>query len=182
MPQRIALLIDGSNFYFKLKDLKLNNQLLFNFLSFSNFLAQPGTCIIRTYYIGAVKTDGTPKMTTLHAAQQKLFKHLQSNRFQYSLGYLLKSGGRFHEKGVDVHIAVDMLTVAYENSVDKIILVSSDTDLIPAVKRVMKLHIDVDYVGFSHMYSTALKQNCTHTKLLTKDDLKPFVVTDKKKS
>jgi hypothetical protein len=62
-----------------------------------------------TYYIGAVKTDGTEKIRKMQANQQRLLTHLKMHHFAYSLGYLLKSDGVFHEKGVDVHIAVDIL-------------------------------------------------------------------------
>jgi len=44
-------------------------------------------------------------------------------------GYLFKSHGTFHKKGVDVHIAVDKLEPAHENTCDRVILVSSKTDL-----------------------------------------------------
>lgn len=43
------------------------------------------------------------------------------------------------EKGVDVHIAVAILVAAYENLADRIILVSSDTDLIPAIAKIIAL-------------------------------------------
>ena len=51
------------------------------------------------------------------------------------LGYLLKSNGKYH-KGVDVQMAVDMMEAAYKDLCDRIILVSSDTDLEPAIRKV----------------------------------------------
>ncbi len=62
-----------------------------------------------TFYIGAVRREGTPQAEKLHADQQRLFAHLKKHHLRYSLGYLLKSDGVFHEKGVDVQIAVDIL-------------------------------------------------------------------------
>ena len=64
-----------------------------------------------------------------------LIGHLKKHHYKYSLGYLMKNVGVYHEKGVDVNIAVDMLVATYENLCDRIILVSSDTDLLPAVKK-----------------------------------------------
>jgi len=49
---------------------------------------------------------------------------------------MLKTDEIYHEKGVDVLMAVDLLTGAYENLYDTTILVSSDTDLIPAIEKV----------------------------------------------
>jgi uncharacterized LabA/DUF88 family protein len=51
---------------------------------------------------------------------------------------MMKNSGAYHEKGVDVRIAVDMIVGAYENEFDTVILISSDTDLIPAVEKIRK--------------------------------------------
>jgi len=79
------------------------------------------------------------------------------------------------EKGVDVNIAVDMLVAAYENLADTIYLVSSDTDLIPAVKKAQEKGKTVIYVGFSHKLSAAMVASCRETRTLTRDDLLPFI-------
>lgn len=172
---RCIILIDGSNFYFKLKDLKLHHLLNFDFSGFAKHLARKNKVTYCVYYIGAVKTDGSPKTELLLANQQKLFAHLLKNEFRYSLGYLLKSEGRFHEKGVDVNIAVDMLVATYENLCDRIILVSSDTDLLPAIKKAKEKGKIIEYVGFSHQPSLAMVANCSESRLLTEDNLLPYL-------
>lgn len=181
MKQRCIILIDGSNFYFKLKDLKLENLISFDFASFAKTLAKDAKISSSVYYIGKIKTDGSEKSNRMLANQQKLFAHLKKSNFKYSLGYLLKSDGKFHEKGVDVNIAVDILVATYENICDTIILVSSDTDLLPAVKKAKEKGKKVEYVGFSHQPSVAMVANCTSSRLLTKDDLSPFISPSKKK-
>src|SRR5216684_7390812 len=115
MSQKCLILIDGSNFYFKLKDLQLHNLLDFDFKEFAKFLAQKGEVVGANYYIGRVKQDGTQQSDKMLASQQKLFAKLKHHDYQYVLGYLLKSDGKYHEKGVDVHIAVDMVVAAYKN-------------------------------------------------------------------
>lgn len=177
MPSnRCIILIDGSNFYFKLKDLKLHNLLEFDFSKFALKLARKDKVIHATYYTGKIKTDGTHHTQRLFDNQRKLLAHLKKHNFSYSLGYLLKSDGRFHEKGVDVNIAVDILVAAYENICDRIIIVSSDTDLLPAVKKAKQKKKIVEFVGFSHMKSIAMMNNCSKYTLLTKKDLLPFVI------
>ena len=109
------------------------------------------------------------------ADQQRLFAHLHRHKVRYSLGYLLKSGGKFHEKGVDVNMAVDILVAAYEDLCDHIILVSSDTDLLPAIKKGKEKGKTVEYVGFSHQPSLAMVANCSESRLLKQEDLLPFV-------
>ena len=176
MTQRCLILIDGSNFYFKLKDLKLHNLLAFNFSKFAKYLARSGTIIESNYYVGRVRQDGTMRADKMLANQQKLFANLKQHKFHYKLGYLLKSDdGSYHEKGVDVHLAVDMLVAAYENSVDRIIVVSSDTDLEPAIRKAKEKGKIVEFIGFSHKASVAMVRFCSESRLLTKEDLQPFV-------
>lgn len=179
--RRCIILIDGSNFYFKLKDLKLHRLLEFDFSGFVKQLARENKVVETIYYIGAVRTDGTEKTQKLFTSQRRLLGYLRRNKIRYSLGYLLKSGGRFHEKGVDVNIAVDILVATYENLCDEIILVSSDTDLLPAVKKSKEKGKKVEYVGFSHQPSVAMVANCSSSRLLTKDDLTVFIPSENKK-
>jgi uncharacterized LabA/DUF88 family protein len=47
------------------------------------------------------------------------------------------------EKRTDVHIALQMLDDAYQNRCDRMILVSGDSDLVPAVNRVKQLGKEV---------------------------------------
>ena len=173
--ERAIVLIDGSNFYFKLKDIKLNQLLDFDFSGFANMLSKNGKIVDAIYYVGKIKTNGSAKAEKMLADQQKLFAHLQKHNFKYSLGYLLKSHGKFREKGVDVNIAVNMLVATYENLCDRIILVSSDTDLLPAIKKAKEKGKMVEYIGFSHQPSIAMVANCSKSRLLTKEDLLPFV-------
>jgi len=179
MKKRCIVLIDGSNFYFKLKDLELHNLLEFNFSGFIRMLTSGDKVVRAIYYVGAVKTDGTEKTLRLFNSQRKLLSRLKNHKIEYSLGYLLKSGGIFREKGVDVNIAVDILVTVYENLADRIILVSSDTDLLPAIKKAKEKGKSVEYIGFSHKPSVAMVANCSISKLLSKEDIVPFVAGNK---
>lgn len=177
MKQRCLILIDGSNFYFKLKDLQLQNLLEFNFDKFAQYIARENTIISARYYVGRVRQDGSEKADKLLAEQQKLLTFLKRNNFKYTLGYLLKTDGKYHEKGVDVEIAVDMLVAAYENLCDRIILVSSDTDLAPAIKKAQEKGTIVRYIGFIHKPSIAMVRFCKESNVLTREDILPFVKT-----
>jgi len=68
-----------------------------------------------------------------------------------------------------------MLIATYENLCDTIYLVSSDTDLLPAIKQAQKKGKQATYVGFSRQLSTALVANCKETRSLTRDDLQAFI-------
>ena len=90
------------------------------------------------------------------------------------MGYLLKSDSKFHEKGVDVQMAVDILRGAYRNEYDQVFIISSDSDLIPAIEEAQAFGKEVVYVGFKHQPSYALLKTCKRSILLDKIDLKDF--------
>jgi len=175
IKKKCIVIIDGSNFYFKLKDLDLHNLLSLDFTQFLLHISKKYQLVSTTYYVGRVRTDGTEKAQHMFNQQRKLFAHLKKHNVKYSLGYLLKSDGKFHEKGVDVNMALDMLVAAYENICDHIILISSDTDLLPAILKVKNKGKTVEYVGFSHQASLAMIANCSEPTLLKVDDIKPFL-------
>lgn len=180
MKQKCIILIDGSNFYFKLKDLNLHNLLSFDFSAFTKLLARSHKVVGACYYVGRIRQDGSTRTEKLFDAQQKLIGRLKKHSVSYQFGYLLKSSGVYHEKGVDVQIAVDMLVAAYENVADRIILVSSDTDLAPAIKKAREKGKIVEYIGFSHKPSVAMVSFCSESRLLTKEDILPFIKPAKK--
>ena len=173
--KKILIQIDGSNFYFKLKDFKLHHLLDFNFSNFNKNLAEQNKITKSTYYVGRIRTDSTKKTQELFNNQRKLFAHLDKHNVLYSLGYLLKSDGKFHEKGVDVQIAVDMVKGAIKNEYDICYLISSDTDLLPAIKIAKEQKKKIVYVGFEKAESRALMKNCSSHIILKKKDLQPFV-------
>ena len=50
---------------------------------------------------------------------------------------------RFEQKGVDMRIGIDVATLAINRSVDRIIVVTNDTDLIPALKAARRCGVQV---------------------------------------
>lgn len=159
------IFIDGNNLYYRLKSVaefysRKNNQeygtIDFNFKEFCNFLAkETDICGIR-YYVGQVKRSFNKnnkdfeKAEKMYASQQRLAAHLKNQGIEIKYGKLLKEpsqSGIYHEKGVDVQIAVDMIKLARENFYDIAYLLSSDSDLIPAVEEVKFLKKTVIYVG-----------------------------------
>lgn len=176
--KKVAVYIDGNNFYHKLKDLKLDNLTSFNYHRFSEWLAGTRKIIFSCYYIGVVRAkEGDEKGQQMRKDQQRLFSRLQSTEQNFIIkkGHLMQNDGIYHEKGVDVQIAIDMLIGAYKNFYDSAILISSDTDLIPAIKQVRNLKKEVEYVGFSHKPSLGLIGVVNSPKLLAKEDLEQFL-------
>jgi len=172
---RSIVIIDGSNFYYKLKELKIPNKFFFNYSKFIDFVAENTKVACKYYCIGKIRAkQKDEKARKMMAKQQSLVTRIQKEGFIIQFGYLLKSNKQFHEKGVDIQIAVNLLKGAYKNKYDSAYLVSSDSDLIPAIKEVKSLGKKVIYVGFEHQPSFALLKNCSKSHLLSKKDLSPF--------
>ncbi len=60
------------------------------------------------------------------------------------------------EKGVDVRIATDMLEDAYTQAQDIIVIMSSDTDLCPALHKIKKHGAKVIYIAFADSINRAV--------------------------
>lgn len=73
------------------------------------------------------------------------------------------------EKGVDVHIAVDMLYYAHNNAFDTAILISGDGDLVPAVNAVKHFGKHVENAYFEIGKSYHLGKAADKFMLLTKE-------------
>lgn len=175
---KISIFIDGSNFYFKMRSLDFKNLSRFNYRGFANWLARERIIVGAGYYIGVVRAKPEDdKGQKMRQAQINLFNFLRSKNQNFTIhkGYLMHNDGVYHEKGVDVKIATDLLVGAYENLYDEAIVISSDTDLIPAMEKVKQLGKKVEYIGFGHQPSLALQTFATISRLLIKEELEPFI-------
>lgn len=78
---------------------------------------------------------------------------------------------KIREKGVDVQLAIDLVIGAVENCYDIAIIVSSDTDLIPAIRYIKSKGKIVEYVGFSNAPSMAMVKESDTRILLLKEQV-----------
>lgn len=82
----------------------------------------------------------------------------------------------FHEKGVDILLAVEMIKLGLANTYETAFLLSSDTDLVPAVQECRRIGKQVVYVGCSlHGQSFGLTKVVNRTILLQTKDVEGFV-------
>lgn len=181
MPtERIAILVDGSNMYHYLRELKVTGLADFDYKAFAQFLARDRTIVSSTYYVGKVRSKGDTKSEELRSGQQRLIAGLQRAGWCVEFGHIMETKGVFQEKGVDVHMAVDLLKGAYDNRYDMAVLVSSDTDLIPAVHGVRQKGKKIEYIGFAHRPSFGLMKNVNLTTTLRREDIVHFLKNQKR--
>lgn len=111
------------------------------------------------------------------AIQAAFVNFLQNQHIQFiKVGYLRtresepcascgETTWKLAEKGVDVGLVVRMLTEA--NSDTELVIVSSDTDLVPAFKAAKKLEAKLMYVAHENRPITALSQLSNTTRTIT---------------
>jgi len=175
--QKIAVYIDGNNFYKYLKDKEINflRGIKFDFSKFVEFLAGERRCISKRYYIGIARNlDGTERSKRIVRGQQRFLSKIEDEGFIIKRGRVMYDEGRIREKGTDVKIAVDLIVGAVDNLYDTAILVSSDTDLIPAVRYIKYRKKKFEYIGFSHAPSLGMQKYANLSVLLREKDIENF--------
>jgi uncharacterized LabA/DUF88 family protein len=175
--RKVAVYIDGSNFYHYLKDKEINfpKGVKFDFKTFVDFLVRDRLCVSKRYYTGIFRNvDNSSKSLELVRGQQKFLSEIEKNGFIIKRGRIMYDSGKTREKGTDVKIATDMIVGAVDNIYDVAILVSSDTDLIPAIQYVRFRKKEVEYVGFSHAPSLGIQKHANLSKLLLPDEVRNF--------
>lgn len=177
--KNVVVFIDGSNWYHKLRNLLgVKPPVRFDVRSFAHELVSPDVLIDVRYYIGKVRrVRENTKSELLYANQQKLLHFLHYQKIKIGFGHLIPyPDGSFHEKGVDILLAVEMIRLAREQTYDVAYLICSDTDLVPAVDECRNLGREVIYVGSSiHGQSFGLTKACNRTILLQPKDVQKYV-------
>jgi len=138
---------------------------------------------LKTYkepHVSAVLAEKSIKMVD---SQRKLrnclntqhIKFIESGKLKLRDGDICKTCGKqdphFQEKGVDVRIAVDMLLDAHSDEDQKFVLISSDTDLLPAIQNVLNKGNEVVYVGFSDKLTKAIVTTATATQIVRDSEI-----------
>jgi len=177
--EKVAVYIDGSNFYHYLKDEEISfpKGVKFDFKAFVDFLVNNRNCISKRYYTGIFRNvDNSTKSQDLVKGQQKFLSEIEKDGFIVKRGRIMYDSGKTREKGTDVKIATDLIIGAVDGLYDTAILVSSDTDLVPAIKYIRYKKKKLEYVGFSHVPSFGIQKYANLSRLLLPSDIEKFKV------
>lgn len=155
------LLVDGENFKAKIKvvfQLAGIDRPAWHKYDFAGLFAHVlrGTTVNNTrFYFGKLRYDpDSPQKSAQLIEEQRVLKtHLEASGFEVVLEGQVRGQGEgrrkvFKEKGVDVRIAVDMVSGACDGQASELILASSDSDLQPAIREVTKRRVRCVYLGF----------------------------------
>ncbi len=175
--KRVLIYIDGGNFYKKInnKESGLNKCDKIDYTKFVEYLVRGRDLVNKHYYVGIVRNiDNSEKSKSMVHGQQKFLGALERENFIIKRGRIVYDHS-IREKGVDVKMAIDIVIDAIEDKYDTAIVVSSDTDLIPAIEYVRSLGKRVEYVGFSYSPSWGMMKNADTRVLLLPDNMKDLL-------
>ena len=186
--KNVILLIDGENFCFKLEEVFASKQIKMPDISKLNLNKLTSVLSTRLKFPNSIETRYyTAKIHSYKQTKNKSEKLIaRQRRFKNSLekqGVCFEIAGNvrllnnskknpvFKEKGVDVKIAVDMVSFGYKKSFDTIILCSSDSDLQPAIKEAKSQGLKIIYLGFKIKPNKGLIYTTDKTILLNNKDV-----------
>lgn len=173
--ERVGLFVDGGNFYQRLRDSGISRGTKVDYSVLATFLARGRQIISKRYYVGMVRNhDQSQKSQQLVDGQRKFLAKLETEGFVIERGRIVYDH-KIREKGVDVKIAIDLIVGAIEDRYDTAVVVSSDTDLLPAIKYVIARGKKVEYAGFAARPSLGMTRECSLAILLLPEDLQKFI-------
>lgn len=207
--ERINIFIDGGNFYHLVLKKLNTTELSFDFDKFANFIANGREIVAmgKRFYIGTVmEKEGDVRSKEAMSKQTTLFTKLKSNNWEIKTSKLrkrveeividdrvvdykklLEKGIRkiqhekLREKGIDVKLATDLIVGAIDNKYDTAVIVSSDTDLVPAIDWIRnRIKKKIEYIGFSIPdENDTLKSTNPSLSLIAKTDIqRTLIVSD----
>lgn len=201
MEETVHIFLDGGNFHhLALKKIRVP-ELEFDFEKFAEFLAHGRRLSGKRYYVGTVRERlDDPRSREVMARQTKLFTTLHLCEWDIKTSKLrtrnekliidervkdyqkiLQKGidvieyERTREKGIDVKLATDLIVGAVDRQYDVAIIVSSDSDLVPAIDWVrFRMKRKIEYVGFSDNPTRTLMQRSDAQRIFRLEDLYGF--------
>lgn len=176
--ERIMIFIDGSNIFHGIRylNIKVNYSKLVEFLRESRRL-------VRTYFYTAVPQEkdikkGTPEWESF-TRQKRFLEELSMSGIKVKTAKLKRlPSGEFVEKEVDIMLATDMLSLAYQDAYDTAILVSGDSDFVYTVEEVQRIGKRVENASFKKTSSHQLRKVCDRFILLD-DFIDRFIYEEK---
>jgi uncharacterized LabA/DUF88 family protein len=141
MAERVGVFIDGAYLDYVLRDLEIFGKL--DYRAFADALTVKAE-LFRAYYYHCLPWQSpqpTREESLRFAAMQRFLASIERTpRFLVRQGRLAPRGFRadgspnFQQKQVDILLATDVVLLAAKHQVDEIVLVTGDSDFLPAVR------------------------------------------------
>lgn len=181
-----TLFIDGENFLHKIEEVleregiaKVKEDIAA--INLNRLLESPLKGIKlnkKIFYVSRLHyhPDTKKKSQELITTQRKLRNNLVNLGYEFIIAGNVRAqkiNGKiiFREKGVDVKIAVDLVSFACDKRLQTAVLCSSDSDLQPAIAELKKRKIEVIYLGFESSPNKGLTYTTDRTILLRNSEI-----------
>lgn len=170
MNERVIFYIDGLNLYNGLKRANLRKYYWLDLRALAEKLCLPNQRLVRIkYFTSMVSTkfdEGKFQRQSSYIKALRTLKYVRIFLGRHQKGFTTcsrcgKVFKNFNEKMTDMNIAVEMFKDAYQKKCDTQILISGDSDLVPACKAIIEL-FDMKLVIFfpPHRKTDRLKEHC----------------------
>lgn len=189
---RAVLYVDGNNFLGKLREVFREEHVTeplwdrYDFESlFKQILGNLNLDEKRIYFARLKEHPETKeKSKTLIEERRRLKNRFEQAGFTVVLSgtvrghYVRDLDGKsvlvFKEKGVDVGLAVDMVSTACDKNLITAIMASSDSDLQPAIRELTKRGVECIYLGFEIQPNKGLTYTTKRTILIRNSEALQF--------
>lgn len=160
--ERVMVFIDGSNLYHVLGQTCGRHDLQFD--KFAQKLAN-GRDLRRVYYYN-IRQEAFEDRSNASDQDKFLSSLYDTPHLEVKLGIWKQRGSTMVEKGVDVMLAVDLVTRAYKDQYDTAIIVSGDADFYPALQAAKDVGKHVEVAAFeTNISAEAARVADLHIKL-----------------
>lgn len=151
--ERVAVFIDGFNLYFGLTSAYPNYKWLNVYLLSQNLLRPNQQLVSVSYFTARIGNNPSKEQrqsiylsAIKSTSTQIIYGHYKSkNKSCRRCGHTWQTN---EEKMTDVNIAVQMITGAVQDTYDRAILISGDSDLVPPIKTVQNIFNKKVFVAF----------------------------------
>lgn len=169
--KRVNAYIDGYNLYHAEVETKDNRLKWVNLRALCQHFCDEGDILDKVYYFTSyakhIKGGGAKRHKTY------IDDFLKDFGVEATFGFFNTFEGKTTEKQTDVNLALQLFEDAIKDKYDKAILLSRDTDFIPAIERVNKLGKEVLLLlPPEHSYSPKFDKVITDYRCIKKEDLK----------
>ncbi|NPA13282.1 MAG: NYN domain-containing protein [Aquificae bacterium] len=160
--ERVAIFIDGGNMFHATNHLKLK----INYKKLVDILKKDRWLLRAYFYTGIPSGDMPKEIREQWKKQQGFLNELRNIGLKVKTIPLKKTPEGYIEKGIDILLATDMISLAYRDAYDTAVLVSGDSDFIPVVEKVQDLGKRVENASFKKTSSYELRKVCDEFILL----------------
>lgn len=178
--ERVIAYVDGFNLYFGMKE-DGNEFLWLNIQKLAHSLLKQGQELIFTKYFTSRVRNNPDKekrqKTYIEAVETLSLSKIHYGHYQSQVEECRKCGHTYpysNEKMTDVNIAVEMLSDAYLDKFDMALLITGDSDLVPAINAVHSVFKNKRvFVAFPpHRFNISVKDAAKGSMMIGRKKLK----------